>query len=141
MAIKTGRYGRVRYNAAGAVSPAALVSIIGLDTWVLSMKQDYDEVTQFGDSNKVYVPGMQDISGSLSGHLDGTDLTLVAASHAATPGMLELAYNTQDLIGSPAAALTFSGLAYLDAEINTDVGTAPKISASFRAAGSWTLPA
>lgn len=139
--IKTGRYGRVRYNAAGAVSPPALVSLIGLDSWSLSLKQDYEEVTQFGDSNKVYVPGMQDISGSVSGHLDGTDLTLVQASHAATPGMLELAYNTTDLIGSPPAALTFSGLSYLDAEINTAVAKAPTVNASFRAAASWTLPA
>lgn len=141
MAIKTGRYGRVRYNAAGAVSPPALVALIGLDSWSLSLKQDYEEVTQFGDNNKVYVPGMQDVSGSFSGHLDGTDLTLIAASHAATPGMLELAYNTTDLLGSPPAALLFSGLAYLDAEINTAVAKAPTVSASFRAAGSWTLPA
>ena len=84
---------------------------------------------------------MQDISGTISGHLDGTDLTLVAASHAATPGMLELAYNTQDLIGSPAAALTFSGLSYLDTDIDTNVKAAPKVSGNFRAAASWTLPA
>ena len=45
--IKTGRYGRVRYNAAGAVSPPALVSLIGLDSWKLSLKQDYEDVTQF----------------------------------------------------------------------------------------------
>lgn len=141
MAIKTGRYGRVRYNALGAVSPPALVSIIGLDAWTLSLKQDYEEVTQFGDTNKVYVPGMQDVSGSLSGHLDGTDLTLVAASHAATPGMLELAYNTTDTLGSPAAALTFSGLSYLDVEINAAVAKAPTVAGTFRAAGSWTLPA
>jgi len=141
MAIKTGRYGRVRYNAAGAVSPPALVAIIGLNAWTLSLKQDYEEVTQFGDTNKVYVPGMQDIQGTLAGHYDGTDTTLVAASHAATPGMLELAYNTTDTLGSPAAAQTFSGLAYLDAEINAAVANAPKVSATFRAAGSWTLPA
>jgi hypothetical protein len=139
MAIKTGRYGRVRYNAAGAVSP--LTALIGLDSWKLSLKEDYDDVTQFGDGNKVYVPGMQDVSGTVSGHLDGTDLTLVGASHAATPGYLELAYNYNDLIGSPAAALTFGGLSYLDADIDTNVKTAPKISASFRAAGTWTLPA
>lgn len=139
MAIKTGRYGRVRYNAAGAVSP--LTTIVALDSWRLSLKTDYDEVTSFGDSNKVYVPGLQDISGSLSGHYDGTDTTLVAASHASTPGYLELAYNTADLLGSPALAQTFGGTAYLDADIDASVAAAPKLSGSFRAAGAWTLPA
>lgn len=139
--IKTGRTGRVRYNAAGAVSPPALVTLIGLDAWKLSLKTDYEEVTQFGDSNKVYIPGMQDISGSLSGHYDGTDTTLVAASHAATPGMLELAYNTADLLGSPAAAQVFQGLAYLATDIDASVNAAPKVLATFRAAASWTLPA
>lgn len=139
MAIKTGRYGRVRYNAAG--SSPSLLTIAALDSWKLSLKQDFEDVTSFQDTNKVYVPGMMDISGSMSGHLDATDLVLVAASHAATPGILELIHNTLDTVGSPLNTVTFSGLAYLDTDIDTGVRNAPKMTSNFRAAGSWVLPA
>ena len=139
MAIKTGRYGRVRYNAAGAVSPPALVTLVALDSWKLSLKTDFEDVTSFGDTNKVYVPGMIDISGTLGGHLDLTDLTIVHAATATTPGMLELAVNTTELLGSPAVTPVWQGLAYLDADIDCGAKNAPKLTASFRAAAAWTL--
>lgn len=140
MAIKTGRYGRVRWNPLGVTSPAALVVVASLNTWKLSLKQDFEDVTCWPDTNKQYVPGMMDVSGSLGGFFNVTELAVIAAAHSETPGLLELTHNTADTVGSPLAAATFSGLAYLDADIDCSM-SAPKLSASFRAAGNWTLPA
>jgi len=141
MAIRTGRYGRIRWNPAGVTSPAGLVEIISLNTWKLSLKQDFEDVTCFGDTNKVYIPGMRDISGSLGGFFNIAELAVIAASSATTPGLLELTHNTTDTVGSPLAAAVFSGLSYLDADIDCTVNGAPKLTASFRAAGAWTVPA
>ena len=140
MAIKTGRYGRVRYAPSGVISPSGYITLASLNTWTLSLKTDMEDVSCWGDTNKVYVPGLRDVSGTFGGFLNISDLTLIAATHSADPGSLELTHNTQDLTGSPLAAPTFSGLAYLDAEINCSL-QAPKISGQFVAAGAWTLPA
>jgi hypothetical protein len=61
-------------------------------------------------------------------------LELIAASEATSPGFLSLQHNTNE------TGYAFSGLAYLDADINCNVNGAPKLTSSFRAAGSWTVP-
>ena len=38
--------------------------------WDLNLSRDYVEVTTFGDTNKEYVAGLKDISGSFNGLLD-----------------------------------------------------------------------
>lgn len=133
MSILTGRLGTVKFDPAAA-SPLALVAIASLNTWALSLKTDYTEVTCFADTNKVYVPGLRDVSGSIGGFWNSAELTLITAVQASTAGYLELAPNS----GEP--TFTFGGLAYLDANIDCGL-TAPKISGSFRAGGAWTLPA
>ena len=129
MAILSGRYGTVKYDAAG-VTPVALVS---LNTWKLSIKTDKEDVTCFLDTNKVYVPGMRDFSGSVGGFWNSSSVALFAATGAATPGLLELAPNSTE------PTYKFSGLAYLDADIDCSVNGAPKVSSSFMAAGPWTI--
>ncbi len=128
MAIKAGRYGTVKYDPAG-VAPVLLIS---LNAWKLSLKTDYEEVTCFGDTNKVYVPGMRDISGSCTGFWNSTNVVLFDATEATTPGLLELAPNSTE------PTFTFSGLAYLDADIDCSLA-APKVTSSFKAAGAWTM--
>lgn len=136
MAILTGRYGRVRWAPSTDATPDGLVEVISLNAFTLSLKTDYDEVTCFGDSNKVYVPGMRDISGTIGGFWNSAETALFAATEATTPGLLELAPNDQD--GSPIPA--WSGPAYMDADINCTL-TAPKVTGNFRAAGAWTTTA
>jgi hypothetical protein len=126
--IKSGRYGTVKYDPAG-VTPVALIALHG---WKLSLKTDFDEVTCFGDANKVWVPGLPDISGTLAGFWDSTNVVIFAATRASTPGMLELAPNSTE------PTFKFSGLAYLDADIDCTVKGAPKVTSSFKAAGSFT---
>jgi hypothetical protein len=100
----------------------------------LSLKTEKEEVTCFGDTNKVYVPGMKDISGSVEGFWDSTDPTLFEAADAPTPGMLKLVPNSTE------ATFFWTGLAYLDAEIDVDLAV-PTVSGEFSAAGPWTGPA
>jgi hypothetical protein len=129
MAIKSGRYGTIKYDPLG-ITPVALVS---LDKWKLSLKTDKINVTCFGDLNKVYVPGMKDISGTISGFWNSTNVVLFDAADADTPGLLELAPNSTE------PTFKWSGLAYMDADIDCSVVGAPAVSGTFMAAGTWTM--
>lgn len=140
MAIKTGRYGLVKYVPSGVISPGGYVSIASINSWTLSLKTDYEDVSCFQDANKVYIPGLPDVSGTFGGFFNLADLTILHATQAASPGQLRLYHNTNDLTGSPLAAPYFEGLAYLDMDINCSVNGAPKITSTFKAAGPWTLP-
>ena len=137
--IKTGRYGNVKYDPVGSESPLNLVALASIKQWKLSLKTDKINVTCFQDGNKVYVPGMKDVSGSLAGFWNSADLTLFRATDAETPGMLQLIPNENDTAGSPAVMPYFEGLAYMDADIDCSVEGAPAVSGTFMAAGTWTL--
>lgn len=130
MAILTGRYGTVSYDPTGATT---VVPVISLNTWKLSEETEYEDVTCFGDTNKVYVPGLIDISGELTGFWNSAELTLWKAAIAPTPGTLELLPNSTE------TTFKWSGLAYLDASIDCSL-EAPKVTSKFKAAGAWTTP-
>lgn len=130
--IKTGRYGQILYDSAPA-SPEAPVAIASLNTWKGSFKKNYVDVTCFGDLNKVYVPGLQDVQGSFAGFWNSGELTLVHALSAATPGFLKLVPNYNE------PTFYFAGLAYLDADIDCGLD-ADKVTGSFHAAGPWITP-
>lgn len=127
--IKSGRYGTVKYDAAGT-TPVLLTSI---NKWKLSFKTDKSEVTCFGDGNKVYVPGMKDVSGSLGGFWNSSNVVLFLAADADTPGLIELAPNSNE------AGFKWSGLAYLDADIDVGVDGAPAVTGQILAAGTFTF--
>jgi hypothetical protein len=129
VAILTGRYGSVKYDAAGTTP----VEVISLNTWKASFKNTYEDVTCFGDDNLVYVPGLPDVSGSLGGFWNSAETTLFEATKAPVPGLLELAPNDTE------ALFKWSGLAYLDADIDCSVKGAPKITSTFKAGGPWTM--
>jgi hypothetical protein len=121
----------VLWDPAGVV-PGTPVEIVSLNNFKLSLKTDKIDVTCFGDLNKVYVPGMKDISGSVSGFWNSEDVTLVEAADAETPGLLKLVPNSTE------PTFFWSGLAYMDADIDTSVDGAPALSGTFMAAGPWT---
>jgi hypothetical protein len=128
--IKSGRYGEVKMG----VDMATSAVVLSLNTWKLSLKTDKIDVTCFNDLNKVYVPGMRDISGSLGGFWNSAELKLISATDDDVPSYLELTPNKNE------ATFKFDGLAYLDADIDTDVNGAPKLTGNFMAAGTWTIP-
>jgi hypothetical protein len=129
MAILSGRYGTIKYDPAG-VTPVALVS---LDKWKLSQKTNKIKVTCFGDGNQVYVPGLPDLSGTISGFWNSSNVILFQAINAATPGKLALAPNNNE------PTFGWSGLAYLDADIDCGVEAAPAVTGTFVAAGPWLM--
>lgn len=128
--IKTGRYGRVAWDPAGG---SALVPIISINAWKGSFKTDYEDVSCFGDNNKVYIPGLMDIKGTFDGFWNSAELALFRAAMSPTPGTLQLMPNYTE------AAFFWQGPAYMDADIDASM-QAPKITGTFQAAGDWTVP-
>jgi hypothetical protein len=129
MAILSGRLGQVLYDPAG-VTPVALISI---NSWKMDQSTEKIDVTCFGDLNKVYVPGMKNLEGEFGGFWNSADVTLFEAADATTPGKLKLVPNSSE------GTFFWSGLAYLDASIDTKVDGAPEITGKFMAAGPWTM--
>src|SRR5262245_8307536 len=96
MSIKTGRYGQVLYNPSTGTPPP--VAIASINEWAASFATDYEEVTCFGDLNKVYVPGLKDISGTFGGFWNSAELTLFEAADAPDPGTLRLMPNANEAL-------------------------------------------
>ena len=133
--IRAGRDGLVKWDPTGGATGTALVSI---KSWTLSLATEKINVTCFQDTNRVYIPGMRDISGSLTGFWNSDDMSLIEATALTEPGTLDLIPHSND--PSAATPHSFKGTAYMDAELDTDVEGAPALSGTFMAAGPWTLP-
>lgn len=132
MPILTGRYGKISYDPTGA-GGATLAEIVSMDTWTLSEEQEFEDVTCFGDGNRVYIPGLIDLSGELTGKWNSDEVTLWEAALAPTPGLLSLLPNETE------PTFKWEGKAYLDASIDCSL-SAPKVSSNFRAAATWITP-
>lgn len=130
MSIKTGKFGKVSWDPTGG---SALVPIISIKAWKGDFKTDFEDVTCFQDTNKVYLPGNMDVSGSFDGHYNSAELSLFRAAMSAVAGTLQLMPNTTE------SAFFWQGLAYLDASVDCSLN-APKITGTFKAAGPWTAP-
>lgn len=101
--------------------------------WTLNLNRDYVDATVFGDTNKTYLVGLKDISGTFAGILDVSgDLLLTATDDEDTP-----IYLYADDTGSP--ILVASGLGLLDCAINASNTDAVRISGNFRASASWAI--
>lgn len=129
MARLSGRYGEITYTPP-AGSPHVLVAV---NAFTVDMTTDYEDVTCFNDPNKIYVPGMPDMAGTLGGVYDSADLTLFQAARSTTPGTLKLVPNKNE------AGFFWSGPAYIDASIDCSL-EAPKVTGSWKAAGAWSFP-
>jgi hypothetical protein len=130
MSIKNGRNGKVSWDPAGG---ATLVQIASLNKWTLDNKTDFEDVTCWGDSNKVWSPGFMDVAGSFAGFWNSTELALFKAAVSGVPGTLQLTPNTTE------STFFWQGLAYLDASIDCSLNS-PKVTGTFKAAGSWQVP-
>jgi|SRR5690242_8399410 len=77
MARHHGRNGRVYM---GATNGAVATPLPFQASWSINQTTDKQDVTAFGDGNKIYVAGLPDSSGDFSGFLDdATSQTFVAA--------------------------------------------------------------
>jgi hypothetical protein len=132
MARQHGSNGQVLIDPAGGTTYVAVAS---LNAWTLDLSRDRVDVTAFGDTNKQFVQGLPNFSGTFGGFWDPTttptavfDVVLgtVAAGLKLVPSTLT-------------ASNFFSGLAYLDGNVSVDSNGAVTIGGSFVAAGNWTL--
>jgi hypothetical protein len=128
MAAYHGKKGRVMMSTTGTGNA---VTVAKLTSWSVDSSTDTVEVTSFGDTNKTYVQGLPDLSGSFEGFFDDTDATLFTGSGSADGVKLYL-YPSTD-------ALTkyWYGPAWVSYSVNTGVGEAVQISANFVANGAW----
>ncbi len=108
------------------------VNMISLSSWSLDKSTDKVEVTAFGDTNKVYVTGLPDIKGSISGYFDSGNDALFDGSDSADGVSLYL------YPSSLCPTVYHYGPAWLDASISVDVKGAITIKGSFVANGTWS---
>lgn len=74
------RHGRNGQIYMGLTSAAAASPLPFQASWSINMNVDKQDVTAFGDGNKVYVAGLPDASGDFSGFMDdATSQTYIAA--------------------------------------------------------------
>ena len=128
MAKYHGKSGVVYLSITAA---GAATTVVGLTSWSLSMPTDKAEVTEFGDTNKTYVQGLPDVSGSLSGWWNDTDDNLYDASRS-TDGCKMYLYPS-----SNAATKYWYGPAWADFSIDCPATGPVAVSGDFGAAGAW----
>jgi hypothetical protein len=101
--------------------------------WTLNLARDYVDATVFGDTNKTYLTGLKDISGTYAGFLDNSGDFLVNASSS---DVVQL-YLYSDDGASP--ILIANGPSLVDASISASNTDAVRMTGNFRAAGSWSV--
>lgn len=130
--------GTKRHGKNGAIYITAAkgdggVKVATKNEWTLNLNRDYVDATVFGDTNKTYLVGLKDISGTFAGILDVSgDLLLDATDQDGIPF-----YLYADDTGT--AILVARGLALVDAAINCSNTDAVRISGNFRAADAWDI--
>lgn len=113
------------------VGAGAVAAMVSMSQWSLSKATDKAEVTAFGDLNKVYVEGLPDVKGSISGWFDDASDVLFDGAESSTGVNLYL---------YPSSLVPTNyhyGPAWLDASISVDAKGAVSIKGDFVARGSW----
>lgn len=130
MAAHAGRSGAVYLAIESATGVASVC--ISLNAWTLDRETDTFEVTGFGDTNKTFVQGLPNLSGTLTGVWNDAETKPFAGAASSTGVKL---YLYPDITNSPTKYAY--GTAWLSASIETPVGGAVTLSANFSAANSW----
>ena len=129
MARLAGRSGRLYVNLTSGGVPEPVTFI---KSWSIDFAVDNIEVTAMGDTNKIYVSGLPDASGSFAGCYD--DAT-VQTYTAAIDGVARSFY----LYPTNAATTKyFFGTALFDFSVSSGVGDAIDISGNWNAATTVT---
>lgn len=129
MARQHGRNARLYMGitSGGTAEPVAF-----LNQWSISFTTDNVEVTSFGDSNKVYVAGLPDASGSYSGFYDDATAQFYTAAQDGVARRFYLYPSTTS------TAQYFFGTGLFDFSLETTVDGANTISGDFQAASIVT---
>ena len=132
MARRHGSKGEILLSESATGTPAPTL-IASMNAWSLSLARDKEDVTAFGDTNKQYVQGLPDISGSLGGWWDVADIRIFEISLGDLACFLKLVPSTLD------ATYFFSGPAYLDGSVDVSATGAISVSSEFVSAGDWAM--
>lgn len=125
------RHGRNAQIYLSVTSGAAATPLQFQAAWSISKSTDKQDVTAFGDANKVYVAGLPDASGDFSGFMDaGTSQTYVAASD----GLPRNFYLYWDATNDPNSY--WYGQVLPDFSADGSVGGPVNFKASWNAAGA-----
>lgn len=131
MAKLHGRNGQILI---GASSPETLIG--SLRAWTINFERDTVDVTSFGDTNKTYLAGLKDVSGTFEGFFDTEYFrTLMDESESDTGTRVQITPSTT------VSGFYFQGPAWLTVNAASDVNGAITVSGSFRANGAWTIQA
>ncbi len=128
MARYHGKKGVIYMSTSGS---GAATTTVAMNKWSLNMPTDKVDVTAFGDTNKVYVQGLPDTTGQVSGWWDDTSDALYDGSRSSDGVKLYL-YPSSD-----APTKYFYGPAWVDFSIDVANDQGVPISGSFVANGAW----
>src|ERR1041385_1933991 len=121
-----------RISGANAAIYIAGTKIAAKAQWTLNRARDTIEVTSFGDTNKTYVAGLPDVSGSFAGFLDTSgDLLLTNAANSTPVGIA--------LWATDSSVEVAHGSGYVDATVTAGGSDAIRITGNFRASGNWVI--
>ena len=115
----------MKLTAGGTYAAIGLIS-----DYTLNMATDKVETTALGSSNKTYVVGLKDISGSFTAFWDRLTDEIFDAADSPTGCFLAI-------YPSSTAAQGWEGPAWMDASIKGGVTSAVTIDATFVANGAW----
>jgi hypothetical protein len=123
-----GRRGRVYLGIASEDATAEPLPFIA--SWSIAFATEKADVTAMGDTNKVYVAGLPDASGSFSGFYDDATNQTYDAAVDGLPRKFYLYPNVATL------GTYFFGTILPDLTVNSGVGDAVSIEASWNAASA-----
>lgn len=121
----------VVYIAANGSDAAS--ELVGCSEWTLDMSRDSVETTAFGDTNKTYVQGLPDTSGSLTCFWRDDETKLFSAQ-ASTSAVRVYLYFSRN-----AATRYAYGTAWFSISMSAGVADAVTMTADFVAGGNWTV--
>lgn len=127
-----GKFGAIYLNA--EKDEVGSVKVSNRTEWTLNLNRDFVDTTVFGDTNKTYLVGLKDISGTYAGILDITGDTLLDATES---GAMSIYLYADDEATPP--LLVAYGEGFFDASITASNTDAVKITGNFRASGPWVL--
>jgi hypothetical protein len=130
MAAHAGKSGAVYLAIESSTGVATLC--LSLNAWTLDRNSDTFETTSFGATNKTFVQGLPNLTGTLSGVWNDAETKPFAGAVSSTGVKL---YLYPDITNSPTKYAY--GTAWLSAAIEAPVNGAVTLSANFSAAESW----
>lgn len=110
------------------------VKVTSKTEWTLNLNRDYVDATVFGDTNKTYLVGLRDVSGTFAGLLDVSGDYQV---NAAVSDSIDIYLYADDR--TSLEVIIASGPGLIDAAITASVTDAIKTTGNFKAAGAWTV--